>query len=140
MGRKPELAEYRLWKRTKKFANEKGCHLWQGYVKYGLGMINLSKLEGGEPIAVHRLSYQTFVKEIPRGMDVVQTCGEGLCIRPDHLDVVPIEELPPRRLTKGQCVRGHPYTEANTYWYRGGRSCRTCRGMRPAKTSSENGR
>ncbi len=27
---------------------------------------------------------------------------------------------------KTECIHGHPFTTANTYWHRGWRQCRTC--------------
>lgn len=39
----------------------------------------------------------------------------------------------PFRRVPTHCIRGHAYTEENTYWWGGKRFCRTCRLLRDAR-------
>jgi hypothetical protein len=52
-------------------------------------------------------------------------------VNPAHLEAVTHREnmLRSAAMTtrKPRCPRGHPYDEANTYWWRGVRHCRLCR-------------
>lgn len=133
MGRRAELVEDRLWRHVKRFANDKGCHLWEGAKnRRGQGVIVRSTIEGGGVILAHRLSFELANGPAPEDKDVSQVCGEMACVRPDHLDVL---DLPVgnryANARKESCPKGHLYDAANTYWYRGSRSCRTCRGMKP---------
>jgi len=38
--------------------------------------------------SAHRASYQLFVGPIPAHSQVRQTCGNRLCINPDHLELL----------------------------------------------------
>lgn len=72
----------RLLKNIKK---EGECWIWQGVIAYnGYGRI----LHKKKQILVHRMSYKTFVGDIPQGMIVCHNCPGGdnkSCINPSHL-------------------------------------------------------
>lgn len=58
------------------------CWVWNGAcVSDGYGTANV----GGKQIRAHRLSYKTFVGEIPNGLVVRHTCDNPPCINPQHL-------------------------------------------------------
>jgi hypothetical protein len=58
------------------------CWLWAGpRQKAGYGEIN----RGNKVLLAHRVSYEKFVGPIPDGMNLLHTCDNPPCIRPDHL-------------------------------------------------------
>jgi HNH endonuclease len=75
------------------------------------------------------LSYQTFVADVPRGVDLDHKCRVRCCINPDHLEPVTHSEnlkrspLMGRQAHKTHCPKGHPYSGTNN---RGQRICHTC--------------
>jgi hypothetical protein len=120
---------------------ETGCLRWSGAKNshgYGQGRGPDGVLEG-----IHRISYRTFVGEIPKGYDIDHVYARGCrhvdCYEPTHLEAVTHAENMRRvyeRMT--HCKYGHEYTPANTYSCdngRGfmGRKCRTCRSAKDKK-------
>lgn len=116
-----------------------GCWIWRGSLsKDGYGTFFI-----GKGCRAHRASYMFFVGDIPEGMTLHHTCNVRNCVNPAHLEPMPIgdnvmlgDTLPRRNLSKTHCLRGHEYSEANTYYtpinaecnYRNRRrSCRACR-------------
>jgi hypothetical protein len=66
-----------------------GCWLWQGQISNsGYGRTMFSAAEGRGMESAHRASYLTFVGPIPDGTLVRQSCGNRLCINPEHLEVL----------------------------------------------------
>jgi len=71
-----------------KYDPETGCTVWQGAPKgSGYGTVYIGRDGEGilRSLAVHRAAYIIHKGEIPRGRQVLQTCGNKLCINPDHL-------------------------------------------------------
>jgi hypothetical protein len=60
-----------------------GCWLWTGCVMGadGYGGFN----ENRKNRSVHRVSYELFKGEIPKGMCVLHTCDMPPCVNPEHL-------------------------------------------------------
>ena len=86
---------------------------------------------------VHRLVYAALVGPIPDGREIDHVrawgCTSRACCSPWHLQPVTQRENILRgdsfagiNARKTECDHGHPYTEANTYWWNGRRDCRTC--------------
>ena len=76
-----------------------GCWDWRGQVSNsGYGRVKLGTADGNRMDSAHRASYLVFVGVIPDGMYVRQTCGNRLCINPDHLELLREGELPSRPL------------------------------------------
>lgn len=73
------LPEERFWKSINK---TEGCWEWTGFTNDdGYGKIAIN----GEPVSVHRFSYQLHYGEIPLGLQVLHKCDNPPCCRPDHL-------------------------------------------------------
>jgi hypothetical protein len=82
----------------------------------------------------HRLAYELAKGPIPGGLEIDHVCEHRWCVNPNHLEAVTHTENVRRwseRLT--HCVRGHEWTEENTYRpasKNGRRDCRKCRVIR----------
>lgn len=67
-----------------RFEERGGCWIWQGKILepgMGYGLVS----QHAQWHLAHRLSYETFVGDIPLGMQVLHRCDRPSCIRPDHL-------------------------------------------------------
>lgn len=65
---------------------ETGCWLWNRQVSHsGYGKITLADATGTFTESAHRISYLVFVGRLYRDSIVRQTCGNRLCVNPDHL-------------------------------------------------------
>jgi hypothetical protein len=74
----------RFWAKVKK---TKTCWKWTaGCDGQGNGAFSL---EPGKQIAARRFAYEEANEPIPSGMRIGSTCDVKLCVRPDHLRVVP---------------------------------------------------
>ena len=91
----------------------------------GYGRFNLD----GRHIRAHRISYELAKGEIPSGLDTDHLCRNKQCVNPDHLEAITRSEHLCRRNGGNCCPNGHPYSLANTYWWKGKRFCKTCARM-----------
>ena len=146
MGGQRGTPEERFWR---KVIVTDGCWGWTG--KPAANGYSMLSLTANRSIQGHRFSWALHNGAIPLGMQVGHRChdedescvGLGnkcphrLCTNPDHLYIqTPIENtraghgrdpaLPDPRRLRTHCYRGHKYTEENTVWWKGKRSCRTC--------------
>jgi hypothetical protein len=77
----------------------------------------------------HRVSYETLIGPIPKGLVLDHLCRNKLCVNPDHLDPVTIGENVRRGFeirSTNECPQGHEMTPDNVYMDAGLRKCRTC--------------
>lgn len=75
---------------------------------------------GGKYCSPRYLFYAHFKGALPEGRRAViaPTCGNRLCVNPDHLEL---------RVRQTHCLRGHPLSGQNLYVRRnGGHECRAC--------------
>lgn len=61
-----------------------GCWLWTGKIKEW-GDTRGYFRTGGKDRFAHRVSYEIFCGEIPKGMNVCHKCDVTICVNPDHL-------------------------------------------------------
>lgn len=105
------------------------CWLWARYIRpdgYG---------EWGHKLA-HRRLYEILVGVIPEGLQIDHLCRVRHCVNPSHLEVVTLQVNVSRgeaglrtgqlQRRKTHCPKGHPYSQENTYLYRGKRACKEC--------------
>ena len=66
-----------------------GCWLWRGQISNsGYGRIMVRKAAGNKMESAHRASYAAFVAPIPDGAIIRQSCGNRLCVNPQHLEII----------------------------------------------------
>jgi hypothetical protein len=123
--------EDRFWSKVNKTST---CWLWIGGTSDGFGIFS----PGGTPgrRKAHIFAWLLSGGQLRKGMVVGPKCGVRLCVRPDHLELVPFSELIARsggavglNMRKTHCLRGHPFDAANTKRSASKpdrRSCRTC--------------
>lgn len=103
--------------------DESGCWIWHGHCdRHGYGRC-------GRGLA-HRASYETFVGEIPAGLQLDHLCRVRNCVNPEHLEPVTMLENIRRgfNANKTHCIHGHEFTPENTYRKpkTTARNCRAC--------------
>lgn len=121
----------RFWAKVEK-NGANGCWIWAG-ARNGQGYGNFW-LEG-HYVSAHRFAYRLLIGEPAVGLDLDHLCRVPACVNPIHLEPVTHREnvrrgssLAALNAEKVQCLRGHAFTEVNTYIdAKGQRSCRICR-------------
>lgn len=122
-GKTPIPVEKRLWARVVKSPETDGCWVWMGAVcGKGYGVIGVEKQRME---MTHRVSWRIHRGEIPDGMDVLHTCDNPPCMRPDHLflgtqldnmrDASKKGRLADRQRNRTHCKHGHGLTPENIY-------------------------
>lgn len=66
-----------------------GCWLWRHQISNsGYGRIMLRGPDGTYMESAHRASYSAFIERLADGALVRQSCGNRLCVNPEHLELV----------------------------------------------------
>lgn len=142
-ARKADAAT-RFWTKVQKTET---CWLWTGgRSTTGYGHLYLRTVNGRNvTVKAHRFAYELLVGPIPEGLELdhvrARGCRHRHCVRPDHLEIVTPHENTlrgdspaARHARQTACVRGHPFTEENTWLSASGRrGCRTCNRERQAQ-------
>lgn len=75
------LDEGRFWSHVRR---SDGCWEWVGARNWaGYGVIRVA----GRQTRAHRIAYQLVIGPIPSGMNVLHSCDNPPCVRPEHLRV-----------------------------------------------------
>jgi hypothetical protein len=85
---------------------------------------------GGKVRLAHRVAYETYVDEIPDGLQIDHLCSNRRCVNPQHLEpvtgLVNVRRSRSCQATADACAHGHPW-ESNAFYTRSGhRRCLTC--------------
>jgi len=70
-----------------------GCWEWTGQISNsGYGRLKIKDEHGDLCMqSAQHISYEAFIGPVEKGMLVMQTCGNRLCINPEHLEMVDTE-------------------------------------------------
>ena len=72
--------------------DDTGCWIWKGQVSnsgYGRVM-EVQDDRRTKMVSAQTASYHAFIGAVPDGHLVKQSCGNRLCINPDHLEIMAI--------------------------------------------------
>jgi len=68
--------------------NDTGCWIWQGPLSNsGHGRLKVQVNGAVKMVSAEDASYMAFVGDIPDRHLIMQTCGNRLCINPEHLNL-----------------------------------------------------
>lgn len=124
-----------------------GCWTWTGALRKGYGAFKIgSRTDGSRrDTEAHLFIWRHFYGQIPEGLQIDHLCRNPKCVNPAHMETVTPRENTLRGNTitaahaaKTHCRRGHEFTEENTYFYKGGRICRTCQRERIKRYEAAN--
>ena len=100
----PEKSKERFWKKVAITANPNKCWEWKGAYRprTGYGSITVNK----KSISTHRYSYSINKGEIPKGLCVLHSCDNPICVNPNHLTVGTHAENSSDMVRKGRQAKG----------------------------------
>ena len=68
---------------------DKDCWVWRGQISNsGYGRTMIRDENGTKMVSAQKASYMHFLREVPEGYLVKQSCGNRLCINPKHLELM----------------------------------------------------
>lgn len=106
------------------------CWLWTGSLTNGYGYVRVGKRK----VQAYLVNYERWIGPRPDGMLLDHLCRRRSCVRPDHVEPATYSQNAVRspihpgmaKADRDECLAGHPFDEANTYWYGSTRRCRAC--------------
>lgn len=121
----------RFWPKVEK---SEACWTWTGAKDpSGYGRVNKGG-NGGRALLAHRVAYELVRGPIPDGLPLDHLCRNPSCVRPDHLEAVPMKvnslrgNHPRYAVYKTNiCLRGHDRSVVGVRVYPNGRrACKQC--------------
>lgn len=102
------------------------CWVWTSKIaRNGYGVLTFKR----KSLLAHRVSHEVFIGQIPQGLEIHHQCNNKRCVNPHHIKAVRHHEHIPNAL-KTHCLRGHEFSESNTYISMRGefkkRACMAC--------------
>ena len=100
-----------------------GCWLWiGGILGSGYGSFSIND----KTVLAHRVSFEIYKQEIPKGLCVLHKCDVPCCVNPNHLFVGTLKENSQDKVKKKRCwqsnkthcSKGHQFSKENTSYYR----------------------
>lgn len=83
------MKDYKEWLAARSEGTEEGCREWLLTPNVrGYGKIKVKN----KTVLVHRFAYELFKGPIPRGKTIDHPCFNKLCINPNHLEAVTLQE------------------------------------------------
>ena len=134
------LLPHRFWRKVHVSPN--GCWMWVGRLEKD----GYARWKTNRRMALsHRSAYESLVGVIPEGLEIDHLCRVRHCVNPHHMEPVTHQTNVRRgmvpvikwlaQVSKTHCPQGHPYNEANTYRWKDGRHCLSCRRHRALRSS-----
>ncbi len=109
-----------------------GCLLWTGEKHdEGYGRVTIERKPRRHRFMAHRVSYEIEREPVPDDLTIDHTCRVRLCVNPEHLEIVTLEENTRREMAAlhgsdpgVRCKRGHvgeyrKDPKSQTYYCRG---------------------
>lgn len=97
--RKPQPILERL---MSKIRYTESCWIWEGTKYKGYGCIQIK----GKHCRPHRLLFEHFKGEIPKGMSLCHFCDNPSCVNPDHLWIGTTQDNSNDMIKKGRSLKG----------------------------------
>lgn len=134
------IPDIKLRNYLKRIKKSKGCWVWQGAKSMHKRHISISFYgrisKNGQSYPAHRLFYEIYKGEIPKGLEIDHLCRNTLCVNPEHLEAVTHSENMKRGIAHFKlmeiakaithCPQGHEYNKENTSVFNNQRHCKTC--------------
>lgn len=119
----------RFWEKVNIVPGE--CWEWTAGIRNGYGAFKLN----GKAIDAHRVSYEAYNGEIPKGKIICHTCDNPKCVNPEHLYAGTYADNVHDMIKRNRCnynrdhLRKHPGIKA----YQRGCRCEDCTALMQAK-------
>ncbi len=116
-------AERRFWRKVK--VSETGGWLWTASTdKDGYGVFSI----GRQSLRAHRFAFGLRHGDPAAAVQLHHLCEQPGCVNPDHMVLLSAKAHKHAHTDQiTHCVRGHAYTQENTYLRQNGmRGCRAC--------------